>query len=172
MYIQAFLKMPSDTDILARGQDGNLLLDAGVVAELSALFPKWANTSCPDGGSMMPGTRVVTGMKVVQAFIEMAEEDPKAMIEGMLLINEDAIPDWELLGMYSVRTHSVLDENDEQVVDENGDPVPNEIIVYKEMDPAFDEFLADVYSGDPPVPSRPVRPVQLASCSKTPVVLT
>jgi len=146
MSYQLIIEVDSDLDLLGVHAEEY----ATVLEELGAMQVEFPNHSCPDGGTMMPGTRVQKGRKAIFATAELSSEDPATLLEGMI---EAYGLDWELWTLQSLGLQLVVDVNGDPILDEN-DERQYAILIEKPLDSGFQIFLNDV--GDPPVrPSLP-----------------
>lgn len=161
MLYQTIIETDSDLDVLDVDGDGDYTIGNDVVGELATMQTEWANSICPDGGHIMPGTRVYKNRKVIHAILDINAEDPLTLLESLLAFYD---LDWEVWILQSLGKHLVVNIKDEPILDEE-DNKQYEATIEKDIDETFIKFLNDVYTGDPPVTSRPTLPVKLHSYS-------
>lgn len=147
MMFQIVIEVDSDLDVLAVDGSENYIVGNDIVGELATMKTEWAEMPCPDGGQMMPGTRVHGNRKAVHAIVDVPGGDPLTLVEGVI---EGYGLNWTVLGMYSPGLHLVLDTNGDPV-----QPIEYAIVVERELDSTFEVLLADEPDG-----SRPSLPKQ------------
>ena len=64
MYLQILAITPSNVDIQAKDANGDYIEGNGTLSKLAVMRAEWMEHTCPDGGSMMPGTQVVANEKL------------------------------------------------------------------------------------------------------------
>lgn len=161
MIYQVIIEVPSNLAVLDVDGAGDFIIGNDVVGELAAMQAQWVNRACPDGGHMMPGTRIYNNRKVIHALITVPYADPLTLLEGVL---DGYGLDWVIWTMESLREQLVVDENDEPVLVDDGEGnmiKQYEIQVEKELTSDFAKFLADVMDPITELPVRPTLPKQL-----------
>ena len=165
MIYQAIIEGDSDLDVLAVDGDGNYVIGNDVVGELAFLESEWSNVSCPDGGKMMPGTRVNNSKKVVHVLMHTDTQDPLGLLT-LLFASYDL--DWNILLLATLYALPDLDEEGNPIPIPDTDPVeyePDSIVYLMDTDAGLLDYMADVVTDatDPenPVMGRPTPPIQL-----------
>lgn len=143
MFYQAIVKTPSDLSILDIDGDGDYIIGNGIVGELAAMRTEWPEHPCPDGGTMMPGTRVVAGEKLNHVLLDISSNDPLMLLQGIIRAATDANGDpldWEVVAMDYLYIWDVL------AIDDNGEVItlPADLAPTNALEP----FLADEVDAD------------------------
>ena len=140
MEYQAIIKTPFSLSVLDVDGAGDYIIGNDVVGELATMRAEWPESPCPDGGTMMPGTRVHNSQKLNHVVLSIASEDPLMLLEGM-------ISGYGLEWTVEVLEYLRPEDKGEFPADKNPDP-------------ALIDWMADVFDvNDNPV--RPTLPVAL-----------
>ncbi len=155
MYYQAIVKTPSNLAVLDVDGAGDYIIGNAIVGELAAMWAEWPEHPCPDGGTIMPGTRVVAGEKLNHVILNINSEDPLTLLEGVLTGYGLT---WEVVAL------EYLYHTDKYTTDENGDTV--EIPADLAPTNALEPWLVDVVDidGNPQRPTLPVGLNQWQGC--------
>ena len=154
MYYQAIVKTPSNLAVLDVDGAGDYIIGNAIVGELAAMWAEWPEHPCSDGGTIMPGTRVVVGEKLNHVILNIDSEDPLTLLEGVIAGHG---LDWEVLAL------EYFYISDKYTTDlETGETV--ELPADRMDGPAIEPFLQDVVvDGTPeaPIMGRPTLPAPL-----------
>ena len=160
MLYQAVIEHPAHLNVFEQDEAGNYVIGNEVMAVLSDLIVRW-----PDAATH-PGSRINdSGRQTTHALLETDSENPAAEMDA--LINYFSLP-WTLHALCSTAAHLPYDEQGDpiltevDVLDEQGEVigtelrhVPEQIVERALPEAVLLDFMADEYSGDPPVASRP-----------------
>jgi hypothetical protein len=152
MIYQAIIETDSDLSVLTVDGSGDYVIGNDIVGELAALELEWPEIPCPDGGTMMPGTRVHGNRKYNHVILKIPDEyeDPYSLLEGLLVVYG---LDWEVKAMSTRDKYPWIDENDDPILDEFDVPIVD-VLTEVALDNSSETFLADIE--DPP--GRPTLP--------------
>lgn len=120
MYYQAIIKTPSSLDVLDVDGAGDYTIGNAIVGELATMRAEWPEHPCPDGGTMMPGTRVVAGKKLNHVILNISSNDPLLLLQGIIRAATDANGDpldWEVVALDYLYAWDVL------AMDDNGEVI-------------------------------------------------
>ena len=84
MIYQAILRTPANLSVLDVDGAGDYVIGNAIVGELATMRAEWPEHPCPDGGTMMPGTRVHNGTKLNHVVLSLSYEDPLALMQALL----------------------------------------------------------------------------------------
>ena len=152
MYLQILAITPSNVDIQAKDANGDYIEGNGTLSKLAVMRTEWPEHPCPDGGTMMPGTRVVAGEKLNHVLLDISSEDPLMLLQGTIRAATDANGDpldWEVVAMDYLYIWDVL------AMDDNGEVItlPADLAPTNALEPFLvDEVDIDGNTARPTLP--------------------
>ncbi len=142
MYLQILAITPSNVDIQAKDANGDYIEGNGTLSKLAVMRAEWMEHTCPDGGSMMPGTQVVANEKLNHFILDVPTEDPLTFLTGQIAMEGKP---WRIVGMdyYYHKDKYAFDAELDRYVES-----PPDLMLSTEIEP----FLLDVEGQRPTLP--------------------